>query len=190
MTVLPVDLAKHALKPDLGLAVEILSIATANPPNKVSQSDALIGAAAIYPQFAAVSDFFPIPASTFATRASRTNGTSSPIHGRNVPRFSRSTHWISSNTSRSRHRASRFVTPVRSTLSLRIQSPVSRFRVSMRLLMNRLDFSPNVERASDFRYRLRRRRCRARTRGALCSRSTGTERPVHHRRSLQPLCAS
>ena len=58
MTVLPVDLVKHALKPDLGLAVEILSIATANPPNKVNQRDALIGAAAIYPQFASVFGLF------------------------------------------------------------------------------------------------------------------------------------
>jgi hypothetical protein len=42
MTVLTVDLAKPALKPDLGLPVAILSIATANPPNKVNQRDALL----------------------------------------------------------------------------------------------------------------------------------------------------
>ena len=41
MTVLPVDLAQYAHKPDLGLPVEILSIATANPPHKVSQSELL-----------------------------------------------------------------------------------------------------------------------------------------------------
>ncbi|MCB1484660.1 MAG: type III polyketide synthase [Hyphomicrobiaceae bacterium] len=58
MTALPVDFAKDARKPDLGLAVEILSIATANPPFKISQSDALKNAAIIYPQFASVHALF------------------------------------------------------------------------------------------------------------------------------------
>lgn len=62
MTVLPVDFTKHARKPglgpDLGLPVEILSIASANPPLKVSQSDALANAALIYPQFASMHGLF------------------------------------------------------------------------------------------------------------------------------------
>ncbi|MBY0558964.1 3-oxoacyl-[acyl-carrier-protein] synthase III C-terminal domain-containing protein [Hyphomicrobium sp.] len=58
MTVLPVDLAKHAHRPDLGLPVEILSIASANPPYKISQRDALANAAMIYPQFASLHGLF------------------------------------------------------------------------------------------------------------------------------------
>jgi alkylresorcinol/alkylpyrone synthase len=61
MTVLPVDLALHAparARPDLGLPVEILSIATANPTHKISQEEALLDAAAIYPQFARLHGLF------------------------------------------------------------------------------------------------------------------------------------
>ena len=58
MTVLPVDLAKHAHKPDLGLPVEILSIASANPRYKLSQKDALANAAMIYPKFASLHGLF------------------------------------------------------------------------------------------------------------------------------------
>ena len=189
MTVLPVDLAKYAHKPDLGLPVEILSIATANPPNKVNQSDALVGAAAIYPQFERCTVFFPIPASTFATRASRTNGISSPIRGRNVPKFSRTTRWIFSSASRSRQPREPVCHSARSMLSLRIQSPASRFRVSMPS-HEPAGFFAECRATADIRYRLRRRCCRARTRSAVCSRSTRTECPVHHRRSLQSLCTS
>lgn len=41
-----------------GRAVEILSIATANPPIKLSQADALAGARAIFPQFARLETLF------------------------------------------------------------------------------------------------------------------------------------
>jgi len=58
MTVVPVDLWKHARKTELGLPVEILSIATANPPFKIRQSDALLDAAIIYPQFASLHGLF------------------------------------------------------------------------------------------------------------------------------------
>ncbi|CAA2137947.1 type III polyketide synthase [Hyphomicrobium sp. ghe19] len=58
MTVLPVDLARHAHRPELGLPVEILSIASANPTYKVSQKDALANAATIYPQFASLHGLF------------------------------------------------------------------------------------------------------------------------------------
>jgi alkylresorcinol/alkylpyrone synthase len=63
MTMVPLDIAQHAhaRELDLGLPVEILSIATANPPYKVSQNDALADAANIYPQFAS---FFGLFANT------------------------------------------------------------------------------------------------------------------------------
>ena len=54
MTMLPVDLAQLSqarAKLDLGAQVEILSIATANPSRKISQTEALVNAAVIYPQF-------------------------------------------------------------------------------------------------------------------------------------------
>lgn len=58
MTVAQIDLATPARKIELGLPVEILSIATANPPLKISQKDALLDAAVIYPQFASLHGLF------------------------------------------------------------------------------------------------------------------------------------
>ena len=58
---LPVDLAplsRVRAKPDLGLPVEIHAIATANPSRKISQTDALVNTAAIYPQFARLQGLF------------------------------------------------------------------------------------------------------------------------------------
>lgn len=61
MTVLPIDLAQHPhvrVTRALGLPVEILSIATANPGTKISQTEALSDAAAVYPQFARLHNLF------------------------------------------------------------------------------------------------------------------------------------
>jgi len=58
MTVVPIELTRQVRDPDLGLPVEILSVATANPAHKISQTDALANAAVIYPQFASVHGLF------------------------------------------------------------------------------------------------------------------------------------
>ena len=190
MTVLPVDLVKHALKPDLGLAVEILSIATANPPNKVNQRDALIGAAAIYPQFASVFGLFTNTGIDFRYTCKPNEWYQQPhTWEERTEVFQKHAlelleHVAIEATARaglSLHEIDAFVTNTITGLAI----------PSSRCTSDELaGFFAECGAAADIRARLRRRRCGPRTRGALCSRSPGTERALHHRRSLQPLCTS
>jgi len=150
MTVLPVDFAKHALKPDLGLAVEILSIATANPPNKVNQRDALLGAAAIYPQFASVFGLFSNTGIDFRYTC-KTNEWYQQPHTweERTEVFQKHAlelleHVAIEATARaglSLHEIDAFVTNTITGLAIPSLDA---------LLMNRLDFSPNVERLPIF----------------------------------------
>ena len=150
MTVLPVDLVKHALKPDLGLAVEILSIATANPPNKVNQRDALVGAAAIYPQFASVFGLFSNTGIDFRYTCKPNEWYQQPhTWEERTEVFQKHAlelleHVAIEATARaglSLHEIDAFVTNTITGLAIPSLDA---------LLMNRLDFSPNVERLPIF----------------------------------------
>ena len=132
MTVLPVDLAQYAHKPDLGLPVEILSIATANPRHKVSQSDALKGAAAIYPQFERLHGLFSNTGIDYRYTCKPNEWYQQPHTWEERTEFSRPTRWIFSSASRSRPSAPEpDCHSATSMLSSPIQSPASRFRASM-----------------------------------------------------------
>ena len=150
MTVLPVDLAKHALKPDLGLAVELLSIATANPPNKVNQRDALLCAAAIYPQFASLFGLFSNTGIDFRYTCKPNEWYQQPhtweertevFQKHALDLLEHVAIEATAQAGLSLHEIDAFVTNTITGLAIPSLDA---------LLMNRLDFSPNVERLPIF----------------------------------------
>ena len=152
MTMVPLDIAQHAhaRELDLGLPVEILSIATANPPYKVSQNDALADAANIYPQFAS---FFGL----FANTGIDFRYTCQPTRWYQRP------HTWEERTEVYQEHALELLEQVaveavaRAGLSLAdidafVTNTITGLAIPSldALLMNRLDFSPNVERLPIF----------------------------------------
>lgn len=150
MTVLPVDLAQYAHKPDLGLPVEILSIATANPRHKVSQSDALKGAAAIYPQFERLHGLFSNTGIDYRYTC-KPNEWYQQSHTWEERTEVFQTHALDLLERVAVEAAARAGLSL-SHIDAFVTNTITGLAISSldALLMNRLDFSPNVERVPIF----------------------------------------
>ena len=153
MTLLPINQAQLKLaraRPALDLPVDILSIATANPPLRISQVDALANAAEVYPQFARLHSLFSNTGIDYRYMCQPTS-------------WYRQPHTWEERTEVYQKHALDLLEQValeavdRAGLSLTdidafVTNTITGLAIPSldALLMNRLDFSPNVERLPIF----------------------------------------